>query len=75
MSNNVINEQVYLNHKEKNYSMKLSSALLIEFKNEEIARQFNEAVWMLLCSQTFPEMRSSLVNMEASEIYTKEIAD
>ena len=75
MSYNVINEQVYLNHKEKNYSVELPSALLIEFKNEEVARQFNEAVWMLLCSQTFPDMRSSLVNMEASEIYTKEIAD
>ena len=74
MSNNVINQQVYLNHKEKNYFLELPSAILFEFKNEARAREFNEGVWMLLCSQGFPDMRSSLVDMEASEIYTKQIA-
>ena len=37
MSDNVISEQVYLNHK-KNYSLKLSSTILFEFKNEARAR-------------------------------------
>ena len=60
-----------MNHKEKNFSMEL--AILFEFKNE-VRREFNEGVWMLLCSQGFPDMRSSLVDMEASEIYTKQIA-
>ena len=73
MTSNVFNEQVYLNHKEKNYSVKLPSALLIEFRSDEDAREFSKAIWTLLSSTGIPPMRSSLVHMEASEIYTKNI--
>ena len=64
-------EDLFTNHKEIDSTLKLHSAILFEFKSEERAREFNEAVWTLLCSTGIPDMRSSLVNMEASEIYTK----
>ena len=71
----MINEHIYLNHKEKNYSLKLPSALLFEFKNEKDAREFNDAVMDLVYLEWDGDvtMRSSLVSMEASEIYTKEL--
>ena len=74
IANQLSNEHIYLNHEEKNYSLKLPSALLFEFKTEKDAREFNDAVMTLLHSQGgFASVRSSLVSMEASEIYTKEL--
>ena len=64
-------EDLFINHKEKNYSLKLPSALLFEFKTEKDARGFNDAVMTLLHFQSFADVRSSLVSMEESEIYTK----
>ena len=67
-------DEIFLNHKDRNFSFKLPSALLFEFKNEEDAREFNDAVMTLLHFQWGDvRVRSSLVNMEASEIYTQEI--
>lgn len=63
-------EDLFLNHKEKDFTCVLPSALLFEFKTEIDAREFNDAIWTLLAHQG-GDVRSSLVSMEASEIYTK----
>ena len=68
------NDYTFSNHKEKNFSLKLSSALLFEFETEQEARIFNDAVMTLLCLQYgTPSIRSSLLDMEASDLYTKEL--
>ena len=64
-------EDSLVNHKEKDFALVLPSALLFEFKTEKNAREFNDAVMTLLHSQEIADVRSSLVCMEASEIYTK----
>ena len=65
-------EDLFLNHKEKDFTFVLPSALLFEFKTEKDAREFNDAVWTLIACRG-GEVRSSLVSMEASEIYTKQL--
>ena len=75
IANQLSNDYIFSNHKEHNFSIKLPSALLFEFKNEKDSRAFNDAVMTLLYFQWSGDVsvRSSLVNMEASEIYTKEL--
>ena len=64
--------EIFVNHKDRDFSFKLPSALLFEFKNEEDARLFNDAVMTLLWFQWGDvRVRSSFVDMEASEIYTQ----
>tara|TARA_Y100001933_G_scaffold104375_1_gene105040 strand:- start:124 stop:384 length:261 start_codon:yes stop_codon:yes gene_type:complete len=63
-------EDLFVNHKEQDFTLSLPSALLFEFKTEKDARRFNDAVWTLLFHRG-GDVRSSLVSMEASEIYTK----
>ena len=64
-------EDSFVNHKEKDFTLVLPSALLFEFKTEKNARAFNDAVMTLLHFQEIANVRSSLVCMEASEIHTK----
>jgi hypothetical protein len=66
--------EIFLNHKEKNYTFKLPTALLFEFETERDARAFNDAIMTLLWFQSGDApVRSSLVNMKASEIYAQEL--
>ena len=63
-------------HHEKNFTHPLcSTALLFEFKSEEDARMFNDAVMSIFCLGAPGDvaLRSSLVNLNESKLLVKDV--
>ena len=58
------------------YTFPLSTAMLFEFKSEEDARMFNDAVMSIFylgAPQHVAAIRSSLVNLDESKLLVKEV--